>query len=91
MIFDKDYYYKNYWTTVDLSYSHAELFEPKLFFKLGLNAIKDRFELIKPFKQAVKEDYENNREEFNKIFKNFNFEKYSTTRKEFVDEFGLKL
>ena len=89
MIIDKEYYYKNYWATEDESYSQDELNNPEIFFKLCLNSIKDRYELIKPLKQAIKTDYENNVELFNRIYKEFNFEDYSTKREEFEKAFEI--
>lgn len=55
-IFNKDWYYKKFNAEVKQSYLSEELNNPDLFFKLGINAVKDRSELVKPLFEIIKND-----------------------------------
>ncbi len=46
MIFNKDFYYQNYDASVKETYTHIDLENPDIFFKLAVNAVKDREEKI---------------------------------------------
>lgn len=55
-VFNKDWYYDKFNASVKESYKSEELSDPDLFFRLGVNAIKDRSFLVKPLFEIIKPD-----------------------------------